>query len=257
MPKSRTFAEVVALDPGKSNTEQFMEIAKILFGGWEIVTSLGNYEIVEAEFLLCTKNEVHQDPNISCDPLQYTTGNWYLPEGVIDITIGCESYAAAIFIRSIRDLNTGEDISGPQRSFQRLFQNAGSIHTGQPQVVFQPLDAFKKIDLFCIPRVSLQFEERSTNSKSRLKYLFRPYRVLRKDMVDFPDKYLAQLYLEKAHSSSHHLTLSSTIYDKYLKHFEIGRRASGLSELWKLSSKSLRSAAIMGYVYQNQRLDLY
>ncbi|GAB5539163.1 MAG: hypothetical protein Salg2KO_12660 [Salibacteraceae bacterium] len=257
MPKSRTFEEVVAIQPAKSLSEQFLEIAKVLYGGWEICTEDRNYEIIEAEFLLCTKDETHPDPNIDKSPLQYTTGNWYIPHGKIDITIGCESYAAAVFIRSVRDLKTGEDTVGPNRSFEKLFQNAGNIQTGQSQVVFQPLDSFKRINVFAVPRVSVQFEERSTNKENRMKFLFRPYRIIRSDMLDFPDKYLSQLYLEKAHNSSHHIELSSSIYAKYLKHFDMGRKAYHLDEIWRVSSKSLRTAAVLGYVYENHRSDLY
>jgi len=242
---------LASIEPKPNLTEAFKPFAEEVFSNWLIKTTDGIYELIEAEFLLQTINDVHPDPNIDNSNEQKTFGNWYLPDGGIDITFGCPDYAAAIFIRGLRNIETKEIVVGPQRSFRRLFQNAGHIINSRVNAQFLPRSEKQEMKpLWNVPRVNLSIEERYHDREHRLSYLFRPYRFISKDLTDFPDKYLANLYLEKIAGITPPFCLEGKIYSKYLDAFDKGFYADDTSRLWDISSRSMRIAAFMGFQYQ-------
>ena len=240
------------IKPEPNLTAAFKPFAEEVFSNWLIKTNTDIYEIIEAEFLLQTINDVHRDPNIDASMLQKRFGHWYIPDGGIDITFGCPEYAAAIYIRGLRNISTKELIIGPKRSYRTLFQDAGHIVNSHANPQFLPKkDRGETKSLWNIPRVNLSVEERHDDREYRLNYLFRPYRFITKDVIDFPDKYLANLYLEKITCVKPPFKVECKIYNKYLDAFDKGIYAGDRSRLWQLSSRSMRLAGLMGYQHQN------
>lgn len=250
------FERLSQIKPKPSLTNDFRILAEYVFRNWSIETVDSSFEIYEAEFLLQTQSDIHKDPNIDNSFLQKKFGNWYIPNGGIDITFGCDDYAASIFIRSLKDRKTGEMIIGPQRCFTTLFRNAGNIITPNPQPKFIKKDQPEDIELRNVPRVQIPAEERSSNLENRLKYLFRPYRFIRMDMIDFPEKYLAMLYTDKVEQREMDLKLEPKIYNKYLDAYDIGHYANTLDTVWEITSRNHRMAALMGYMNRTQPADL-
>lgn len=250
------FEKLARIEPKPCLTEDFKSFAHYVFQNWYIETIDSSFEFCEAEFLLQTQSDIHNDPNIDNSIHQRKTGNWYVPDGGIDITFGCDDYAASIFIRSLKDRNSGEMIIGPKRCFNALFRNAGSVIEPDPAARMVKKGNPDIILLRNVPRVHLPAEERSSNLKNRLKFLFRPYRFIRMDMTDFPEKYLAMLYTEKIQKLDIDLILESKIYKKYLDAYDKGYYAIDIANVWKITSRSHRMAALMGYLNRKQPNDL-
>tara|TARA_B110000046_G_scaffold175882_1_gene200943 strand:+ start:16 stop:780 length:765 start_codon:yes stop_codon:yes gene_type:complete len=252
----KEFEKLARIEPKAHLTEYFRAFAEYVYRNWYIQTIDSSFEIYETEFLLQTQSDIHNDPNIDDSINQRQLANWWITEGGINITFGCEDYAASIFIRSLKDRNTGEMIIGPQRCFNALFRNAGNVITPNPQPRFFKKDQPEEIELRNVPRAQLPAEERSSNRANRLKYLFRPYRFIRMDMDDFPEKYLAMLYTDKIAKLDIDLKLENKIYNKYLDSYDKGYYAIDLDVVWNVSSRSHRMAVLMGYLHRNQEADV-
>jgi hypothetical protein len=250
------FEQLATIEPKASQTEEFRKLAEYLLRNWIISAIDSKFEIFEVEFLLQTKSDIHPDPNIDASPLQFTFGNWYVPNGGIDITFGCEEYAASIYIRSLRDIESGKMIVGPQRCFDALFQNAGSVINPKPVARLLKVDPLSEFELWNVPRANLSFGEHSKNLPNQLKFIFKPYRFIRSDIQDFPEKYTALLYSEKIKNESLKLKQESGIYQKYLKAFSQGRNLNEIEQIWRISSRNMRLAALLGYMKENQPQDL-
>jgi len=241
----------MSLKPQASMTDVFLEKAKTLFEEWVIDLNGVKYEFVEVEFLLCTKNGTHSDPNIDRADHQYIMGSWYIPEGGVDVTFGTDDFAAAIYLRVIKNLETGAQVVGPGACFRELFQNAGPIHGVWPLPKLEerenPIDA----DLLTLPRIGISLEERLDSLDQRMKFVFRPYRIARIDSQNTLDNYMAELYLNKVQLKPQSNKFSSLIYSKYEKYYSIGYDSNSMEELWRISSRSHRMAAIFGYLHKN------
>ena len=148
-------------------------------------------------------------------------------------------------------------IIGPQRCFSALFRNAGNIINPNAPARLIKKDKTEDIELRNVPRVQLQAEERSSSRANRLKYLFRPYRFIRMDMIDFPEKYIAMLYTDKVAKQDIDLNLEGKIYNKYLDAYDKGYYAIDLDAVWRITSRSQRMAALMGYIHRNQEKDMF
>jgi len=243
------FERLATIEPQPTLTHDFRKLAEYLFKNWYIESIDSKFEIFEAEFLLQTKSEVHNDPNIDASDLQCQFGNWYIPNGGIDITFGCENYAASIFLRALKDMNTGEMIIGPQRCFESLFRNGGKVIDPNPPARLLKTGHLQEVELWNVPRVNLPIGENSADQARQLKYLFRPYRFVRTDMEDFPDKYMAMLYFEKIKKEELRIKREEKIYQKYLDAYDTGYYADKLDTGWRISSRSLRLAALLGFVH--------
>lgn len=244
------FAELTALTDESTMTAQFRKIAERFCTDWVIEKDRNRFEILESEFLCNFTNGIHQDPFIDESPLQFKMGRWYISDGGIDITFGTDAYSAAAFIRSVKNLTTGEVIMGPNRVFKVLFQDAGHIQNGGIPIRFLERQDPVKIDICAVPRVSLNIEYSSSNLENRMAFAFKPYRFVRHDMDDFSEKYLANLYLDKVEGKDIGFNREGKIYDKYLNHFDKGVNATHIDQVWNISSRSLRMATLLGYMYK-------
>lgn len=191
------FKRLGNITPKASLTEEFRNLAEYVFRNWIIETIDSKFEIFEAEFLLSTKSDVHPDPNIDGSPLQFELGNWYIPNGGIDITFGCDDYAAAIFIRSIKDISSGKIIVGPQKCFDALFQNAGNVLDPKPVARLLKIETKSEFEIWSVPRANIPFNEHSDELNNQIAFVFKPYRFIRSDAEEFAEKYTALLYSEK------------------------------------------------------------
>ena len=246
------FVEITALQDESSMTGQFSRIANEFSSNWIIEKEDEQFEILESEYLCSFLNGKHTDPFIDGSPFQHKKGIWYISDGGVDITFGTEAYSAALFIRAIKNVKTGEHILGPNRVFMTLFQNTGHIQYGCAQIKFLRRPDPIQVQLIAVPRVSLNIEYSSKNLDERLKYVFRPYRFVRSDIEDFPEKYLSYLYLEKVEKSNLEFNREGKIYDKYLIHFDKGMNAHHIDQVWNVSSRSLRMATLLGYMHKRQ-----
>lgn len=251
MIRLKKFAELMSLKPQASMTAVFVEKAKTLFSEWVIDLNGVKYEFVEVEVLLCTKDDTHPDPNIDRADHQYTIGNWYIPEGGVDITFGTPDFAAAIYLRVIKNLETGEQIVGPGACFKELFQNAGPIHGIWPLPKLEERENPIEVELLTLPRIGLSLDERLDNLDQRLRFVFRPYRIARTDSETTLDKYMAALYQNKVQLKPQANKLSSLVYSKYEKYYSIGYDSDSIEELWRISSRSHRMAALLGYLHKH------
>jgi len=241
----------MSLQAQASMTDVFLEKAKTIFAEWVIDLNGVKYEFVEVEFLLCTKDDTHPDPNIDGADHQYTVGNWYIPEGGVDVTFGTDDFAAAIYLRVIKNMETGEQIVGPGACFKALFQNAGPIHGVWPLPKLEERENLVEVELLTLPRIGLSLDERLDRLDQRLKYMFRPYRIARLDSQNTLDKYMAALYLNKVQLKPQANKFSSLVYSKYEKYYSSGYDSNSMEELWRISSRSHRMAAIFGYLHKN------
>lgn len=250
------FETLATIEPKASLTTDFRNLAEYLFRNWVISTIDSKFEIVETEFLLQSKSDLHKDPNVDASPLQFKFGNWYVPNGGIDITFGCNEYAAAIYIRSLRDIASGKMIIGPQRCFDALFQNAGSVIDPKPVARLLKVEAKDNFDIWNVPRANIPFNEHSVELDSQLKFVFKPYRFIRSDAEDLAEKYTALLYSEKISNELLHLKFEKGIYQKHLTAYEKGKEFRDLDDVWRISSRNMRLASLMGYMSVHQPQDL-
>lgn len=256
--KMNRFIASATIAPKPHLYESFLPLAHEFFENWIIVSDGREYEVMEAEFLFQTNSEVHNDPFLDGDDGQRKMAHWYLPvRGGVDLTFGCADFAAAIFLRTIRDLETGEDLGGPARIFQLLFQNAGFAFEGQSSVYIKRREVAIKRELFAIPRANLPVEEHSPELARRLKYAFRPYRFVRADIGEIIEKYLAAIYLEQVQGvAPNHIELQGKKYEKYLESFHMGAEATNIEKVWQRSQPLHRMTALMGYLSTHQPEDL-
>lgn len=230
-------------------------MAHALFNKWLITSSQGDYEVLEAEFLLHSMDDpTHRDPYIDCSPVQRYPAHWYLTSNGVDLTFGSEKYYAAIFLRSIRHVQTDETIMGPWRVFERLFQNGGDAISGCNKVALAAKANPTNHELHAIPRVSLAIEHDSPNLHERLQFIFKPYRFVRNDAEDFPEKYLAYLYLTEVEKKPLTVREDSKIYSKYKAYFEKGEACKDLERVWDVSSRMHRMAMLMGYLKRTGKI---
>lgn len=236
-------------------TSQFQELAEHLYSEWVIQCNEHQYQIIEAEFLLKSKSTIHNDPNIDAAAAQYMMAQWYIPEAGVDITFGTPEYAAAVFIRGIRDIQSGDEIVGPLKVFQTLFQHLGSAFAPRINAQLVPHPSPKPEAIFNVPRVNLMIKEGDERFEHQLKYLFRPYRFINRATKEFPDKYLAALYCDKIHGTQPSASIQPSIYHKYLNAYAQGCQW-GIDKIWRISSRSHRTAALLGYTHTHQPEDL-
>lgn len=234
----------------------FCRIAKELVGKWIIQSGNKRFEFMEIEFLLSTNDDQHDDPFISCNPVQRKMSSWFLNSSGVDITFGNEFYFASIFIRSIRDVDSKELISGPWRVFETLFQDGGDLRESNFNARIVRSDSPFVPDLIGVPRVHLPVERDSKDLDRRLKHIFKPYRFIRKDIEDYPEKYLAGLYLEKVMGQKPEQRQDSKIYMKYQAVYEKGKKLSALDNVFNESSRMLRMAMLMGFLDEKLRLEV-
>ena len=251
MIRLKKFSELMSLQPQASMMDVFLEKAQTLFSNWVIDHDGVKYEFVEAEFLLCTNDDTHPDPNIDCDDHQYTMGHWYIPEGGVDITFGTPDFAAAIYLRVIKNIQTGEQIIGPGACFKALFQNAGPIHGIWPLPKLEECENRIEVELLTLPRIGISLDERLDELDRRLKFVFRPYRLARLDSQNTLDKYMAALFLDKVQHKQQLMSYSSNVYSKYEKYYLKGFESDSIEGLWRISSRSHRMAALLGYLHKH------
>ncbi|GAB4383303.1 MAG: hypothetical protein Kow0075_15410 [Salibacteraceae bacterium] len=237
-----------AIGPHMAN--EFKRMGNELLQNWQIEKEGECYAILEAEFLLKTSNDVHCDPFVDDAPTQHKFGRWYFGQGGADITFGSTDYAGAILIRSVRCINNSNgDVIGPMRVFRLLFEDGGSV-TGECTGVKlvkrgTPED---DVEVMAVPRVYLSVDFDAENT-TKLKYVFKPYRLIRTDISDIAEKYLAALYLSYVSGVDANLVDNQNIYQKYAHFYKMGQNASAITDIWNVSSRMHRMAMLMGYLH--------
>lgn len=230
----------------------FETMARDLMEGYVINSFAGTFEFMELEFYLTTHNEIHHDPFTSCSKPQKKFGHWFLNKSGADLTFGCDGYCASIMIRSVQDVATGQLYMGPWRVFELLFEDAGSAEKRELSTRIIPRGKSRSVNIISVPRVYPPVERDSKDIDSRIDFAFRPYRFVRTDIADYPEKYVAYLYLDKFVGKRPEIKEDSKIYQKYMQFFDKGFAAESLEQIWNISSRMHRMAMLMGYVYRQK-----
>lgn len=242
------------LEPEADFHAQFSSMAKELFCNWVLEKDGERYMVTEAEFYARTIDDTHADPFLHNLEIQKKFGHWFLHSSGVDLTLGRNDLYFSVFIRSIKSLGKNTLYNGPWKVFQQLFEDAGIAYNPEGYVKLVPYDQDHGCPLISVPRVYLSLVEDSKDIEDRLRFAFRPYRFVKTDAEDFSEKYLAYLYLDRVRGEAPSMELEKKIYDKYLYHFDKGRTARELAEVWKTTSRLHRMAALMGYLHVRKSL---
>ncbi|MEZ4722708.1 MAG: hypothetical protein R2813_12605 [Flavobacteriales bacterium] len=234
-------------------SDAFETIARDLMEGYVITSFAGTFEFMELEFYLTTHDQTHHDPFTSCSKPQKKFGHWFLNKSGVDLTFGSPGYCASIMIRSVQDIETGQLYMGPWRVFELLFEDAGSAEKNELRTRIVPRTKSQKKGIISVPRVYPPVERDSKDIDARINFAFRPYRYVRTDIADYPEKYVAYLYLDKFLGKRPDIKEDSKIYHKYVQFFDRGVLAESLEQIWNVSSRMHRMAMLMGYVYNQKK----
>jgi len=233
---------------------KFELAAHDLINNWVVQRKDKQYQILELEFFLRSEKLNHLDPFIDGHPVQLTFGRWMLLMSGVELTIGEKNRYASVRLRSVRDVSNGKLINGTQRVFKELFEDAGNALAPDNDTHIRRVSKEGAETIIAVPRVGVNFTEFSDNLEERMKYLLRPYRFVSMSVVDFTDKYVALLYLDKIGGNSGLVNSENTIFKKYLKAFDLGYSMRNLDVVWEERSKSLRIARLMGYMNRHSEL---
>lgn len=131
--------------PGENYEQWFQAIAQLLFSEYLIETYNRKYQLTELEFYYhstshpdeATYGFIKQGTKYVerimrhklCQQQQLT---WFFHYSGIDIVIGKKDEPGGILIRSIRDVETRENIKGPLVVYLELLNQNTAIDNGQP-----------------------------------------------------------------------------------------------------------------------------
>lgn len=224
------------------------------------------HKLVEIEFYY--SGELHRDPFTHCDPLQRTSGQWYLHrvgEGLrngsfkgLDLTFGCENAFGGILIRSI-ECTDSSVVSGPSLCVDHAIKNLGVssvveldelLQEDESAIQLVELDAHGGREIFNSARFGLSLKKATDAQSQLIPYMMRRYRFLTRPGTVKKGRQLLvlALYIDGRSAKEIHLTTKTPVrtIESYIEVFELGRRTSGFDEFCGVHLTSEAVCRLMG-----------